>query len=118
MAAPDTLIKSETPQQLTEAFEGNVGIRGTSQDPKEESVRLAHRGYAQQPGRGSSAWLGAGTAEEFRLRTPPRRPTCLPQWYALSVTSGVVLLLPRREMWRGREHATPGQRATPCGATT
>jgi hypothetical protein len=45
MAAPDALIKSETPEQLTESFEGDVGVRGTPQDPKEEWVRLAHRGY-------------------------------------------------------------------------
>jgi hypothetical protein len=50
MAAPEALIKAETPQQLTEPFERNVGIRGTSQDPKEESVRLAHRDYHRHPG--------------------------------------------------------------------
>jgi len=50
MAAPDALIKSETPQQLTESFEGNVGIGGAPQDPKEESVKLAHRGYYWPPG--------------------------------------------------------------------
>jgi hypothetical protein len=69
MAASDALVKSETPQQLTESFEGNVGIRGTPQDPKGESVRLAHRGYSRHPGsiptapnghmkRGSTSLLG------------------------------------------------------------
>jgi hypothetical protein len=49
MTASDALVKSNTAQQLTEAFAGNVGVRGTPQDPKEESVSLAHEGYFQPP---------------------------------------------------------------------
>ena len=47
MTAPDALYKAQTPEQVTEAVKGDIGIRRSASYPQEQSVLFTHVPHLQ-----------------------------------------------------------------------